>query len=168
VTGRILHVNVSPGGIPKRAIAEGTLEIRGFQGDSWAHPQLHGGPSQTVLIIASEAIQELALHGYPVFPGALGENLTTAGLDRRMWRAGQQYRVGSATVELTKVRSPCNTLDVYGSADRVPIQNAIYDLSVKRGDFRSEKWALSGFYARVVREGIVRPGDVMTLESDLA
>jgi MOSC domain-containing protein YiiM len=168
MTGRIVQVNVSRGGIPKRAIAEGTLETRGFQGDSWAHPRIHGGARQAVLMIASEAIDELAARGYPVFAGALGENLTTSGLDRRMWRAGQRYRVGSASIELTKVRSPCGTLDLYGSAGGISIQDAIYDLSVNRGDYRSEKWGLSGFYARVVGEGFVRTGDPVSLESDVA
>lgn len=168
VTGRILQVNVSRGGVPKCAIPEGILETRGLQGDSWAHPHIHGGKNQAVLMIASEAIQELVDSGYPLFPGALGENLTTVGLDRRTWRAGQTYRVGSATIELTKLREPCNTLTVYGSADGVPIQKAVYDAKAKRGDFRSDKWALAGFYARVINEGVVRPGDPVSLESDIA
>jgi MOSC domain-containing protein YiiM len=169
VNGRILQVNVSQGGIPKRAVALGVLEARGFHLDSWAHPQFHGGRNQAVLMIASEAIEELRVRGYPVFPGALGENLTTKDLDRRNWRTGQQYRVGSAVIELTKIRTPCNTLDTYGCDPRgVTIQRAIYDPTVKRGDFSSGLWAMSGFYARVLTEGQVRPGDSIVLESDLA
>ena len=48
----------------------------GIQGDSWAHPQIHGGPRKALLIVCAEAIDELRAEGYPVFPGALGENLT--------------------------------------------------------------------------------------------
>ena len=169
MSGRILQINVSRGGIPKRAIAEGTLEKRGFDGDSWAHPQFHGGPKQAVLLIAAETIEWLAARGYPVFPGALGENLTTAGLDPRGWRAGQQYRVGNAAIELTKIRTPCQTLDIYGrDGGGIPIQRAIFDAAVKRGDVSSDRWGMSGFYASVVRAAVIRPGETIVLESDVA
>jgi MOSC domain-containing protein YiiM len=164
MTGLVLQINVSPGGIPKRPIAEAQLDARGFEGDSWAHPQFHGGPNQAVLMIARETIEALRAKGYPVYEGALGENLTTQGLDPALWRAGQQYRVGEAVIELTKVRAPCNTLDVYGPA----IKEEIYDQQVKAKDTRSPRWALSGFYARVVRPGLVFPGNVISLLSELA
>ena len=68
-----------------------------------------------MLLITAEAIDELIARGYPLYYGALGENLTTRGLDRRQLRAGQRFRVGSALIELTKVRVPARTLDVYGA-----------------------------------------------------
>ena len=47
-------------------------------------------------------VEELTSEGYPLFFGALGENITTRGLDRRTLRAGQRYRLGTeVTVELT-------------------------------------------------------------------
>jgi MOSC domain-containing protein YiiM len=164
VTGRILQINVSRGGIPKLAIAEGNLTLEGFDGDSWAHPQIHGGREQAVLLIASEAIEALREKGYPVYPGALGENLTTEGLSPSGWRHGQEYQVGQAVIELTRVREPCNALNVYGP----PIKDEIYDFRVKAGDTKSPLWALSGFYARVVSPGLVFPGDPIRLLSDLA
>jgi len=94
VTGSIIQVNASPGGIPKRPISSGMLTPLGLAGDACAHPAIHGGPSQAVLLIASEVIDELKALGYPVFYGALGENLTTRGLDRRQLRIGQQLRAG--------------------------------------------------------------------------
>ena len=47
------------------------------------HPQIHGGPRKAVLIVASEVVDELTARGYPLFYGALGENLTTSGLSIR-------------------------------------------------------------------------------------
>ncbi len=99
--------------------------------------------------------------GYPVFYGALGENLTLRGLDRRQWREGQQYRAGGALIELTRVRVPCAALDVYGSG----LRNEVYDAQVKAGDPASPRWAASGFYARVLRPGFVHPGDEILLIS---
>lgn len=88
----------------------------GIEGDACAHPNIHGGPRQALLLVASEVVDKLAAEGYPVFYGALGENLTTAGFDHRTWRAGQRYRLGSEVIiELTKPRGPCRSLDVYGA-----------------------------------------------------
>ena len=159
MTGSILQINISPGGVPKRAIAEATVSPAGIVGDSWAHPDIHGGPRQALLLIAAESIEELIALGFPLFFGALGENLTTHGLDRRQMRFGQRYRIGDVLIELTKMRGPCSTLDVYGPG----IHRALYDAQVKAGDASSPRWGLSGFYATVVRGGVIRPGDRIAL-----
>jgi MOSC domain-containing protein YiiM len=157
--GSVLQINVSPGGIPKRPISEAIVTPEGIRGDGWAHPDIHGGPNQALLVITSEGIDQLIAQGYPLFPGALGENLTTLGLDRRHLRAGQRYRAGEVFLELTKRRAPCTTLNVYGPG----IQHAIFDSQVNAGDPSSPRWGLSGFYARVLRAGTIRPGDPITL-----
>ena len=158
-SGTILQVSISRGGVPKRAIAEGEIGTHGLAGDSYDHPEIHGGTGQAILLISSEAIAELTAQGYPLYPGALGENITTVGIDRKQWRAGQRWRIGLAIVELTKVRGPCSQLSVYGPG----IQNAVYDAQVKAGDPSSPRWAMGGFYARVVQPGPVRFGDPISL-----
>jgi len=161
--GVMVQVNISAGGLPKRPIAAGMITPLGIEGDRWAHPLIHGGERQAVLLIAAESIDDLRSAGYPVFYGALGENLTTRGLDRRQLRAGHQLRVGEALIEITKVRGPCAALDVYGAA----IRSAIYDARVKAGDFSSPRWGMSGFYARVIQAGWVRPGDTISMVAAL-
>jgi len=163
MTGTILQINVSPGGIPKRPIPEATVTPGGIFGDSWTHPDIHGGTNKAVLIITSEGIAELAAQGYSLYPGALGENLTTQGLDRRQMRPGQRYQAGEALLELTKLRTPCTTLDVYNPS----IKNAIYDAQVNAGDPSSPRWGLSGFYARVLKTGLIRPHDIIALVGQL-
>jgi len=159
MTGFIVQINISPGGIPKRPIAEAEVTPEGIRGDSWAHPQIHGGRNQALLLITNEGIEELIAQGYPLYAGALGENLTISGLDRRQMRTGQRYRVGEVLIELTKLRSPCANLDVYGSS----INQAVYDAQVKASDATSPRWGLGGFYARVLQSGIVRPKDIIEL-----
>ena len=159
MTGSILQINISPGGIPKRPIPEATVTAEGILGDRWAHPDIHGGPMQALLLITSEGIEELITQGYPLFHGALGENLTIEGLDRLQMRIGQRYRVGEVFLELTKLRAPCTTLDVYGPA----IKQAMYDAQMKAGDPLTPRWGLSGFYARVLKAGTIRPQDIIAL-----
>jgi MOSC domain-containing protein YiiM len=166
--GKIIQVSISPGGIPKRAIDFGKITFNGLHGDSWAHPQFHGGPLQAILLIAEEVIEALKSQGFPLFPGALGENLTTSGLDPNQWRIGQVFRAGTARLELTKVRIPCSTIQIYGDSSGRAIGPAIYDSLVKSGDTCSPVWGYSGMYARVLTEGFVRAGDLIELETEQA
>ncbi len=164
MNGTIIQISISPGGIPKRSIPEAYVTPEGIRGDRWSHPDIHGGPNQALLIITSEGIDELIAQGFALYPGALGENLTTAGLDRRQFRIGQRYRAGEVSFEITKRRAPCATLNVYGPR----IQRAVFDAQVKAGDPASARWGLSGFYARVLRGGTLRPGDPIALIEQLA
>ena len=68
---------------------------------------------------------------------------------------------GAARIEITKIRGPCSTLDVYGPA----IKHEIYDKQVQAGDPASPRWGLSGFYASVVECGSIRVNDEITLEA---
>lgn len=155
----VLQINVSPGGVPKRPIPVGIVTSVGIAGDKQAHPLIHGGPRQAILLITSEGIDELKEQGFPLYHGALGENLTTRGLDRRSVRIGQRYRIGAILVEITKVRSPCDTLTPYGPG----IQTAVYDQEVKAGNPASPRWGLSGFYASILQAGTIHPGDPIQL-----
>jgi MOSC domain-containing protein YiiM len=159
MTGSILQINISPRGIPKRPIPEAIVTAEGILGDSWAHRNIHGGPNQAVLLITSEGIDELIAQGYALYPGALGENLTIQGVDRRQLRVGQSYRTGEVLLELTKIRTPCTALDVYDPS----LKLAIYDAQVNAGDPSSPRWGLSGFYARVLKAGVIRPHDIISL-----
>jgi MOSC domain-containing protein YiiM len=160
----ILQINISRGGLPKTPIDSGFIGSLGIEGDLHAHPQFHGGPRKAILIIASETIDELVRRGYPVFYGALGENLTTRGLDIRDIRIGDEIRAGGAILEITQPRVPCGQLDVY----RPSIKHEIYDAGVKALDPTSPHWGMSGFYASVRSPGPVAAGDLIEVTAKLA
>jgi MOSC domain-containing protein YiiM len=153
--GKIRSIQTSPGGIPKRDAGLGRLTKRGLDGDDWAHPKYHGGPNQALLLIGEEVLEELRGFGFEVFPGALGENLTTEGLNYGDLQTGMRLRLGDdAVIQLTKLREPCRTLDVY---NRNPEAGRIQPILKERGR--------GGWYARVVAEGIVKAGDQIEGES---
>lgn len=156
---RVLQINVSNGGVPKLPITEGEVTRLGLTADRHAHPHIHGGERKALLLITAEGIEELKEAGFPLYHGALGENITTEGIDRRSIYIGHRYRIGEIVVEITKVRSPCEQLSVYG----FDIQRAVYDSEVKAGNAQSQRWGLSGFYASVAQAGTIRTGDPITL-----
>jgi MOSC domain-containing protein YiiM len=162
--GVVMQISRSNGGMPKRAIAGPVMIGRdGVEGDRHSNTLVHGGPNQAVLMIAAESLDELAELGFPVPAGALGENFTVSGMDPRLWRTGQRYRVGDEVViELTKLRTPCLNLDVYGPE----IKAEVYDARCKLGDGESPRWARAGFYARVIRPGYAAAGAPVVLESE--
>jgi len=164
MTGTVVQVSISPGGVPKRPVTEGMIAPLGIEGDGHAHPEVHGGPQQAVLLLCLETIEELKKEGFAVYPGALGENLTIEGLDRRKIRIGQRYRAGDAILEITKIRRPCATLSVYGEG----IRKAIYDAQVKAGDPSTPRWGRSGFLASVVQSGRVSEGAPVLLLAETA
>jgi MOSC domain-containing protein YiiM len=164
VPASIVQISISRGGMPKRSVAEALVTTLGLAGDEHAHSEIHGGTSQALLLITAEGIDELIAQGFPLFAGALGENITTRGLDRRTLRTGQRYRTPYVIFELTKPRAPCEQLHVYG----VGIQKGVYDAQTRSGDPSSPHWGLSGFYASVIQPGTMRPGDPIVLLEELA
>jgi MOSC domain-containing protein YiiM len=154
--GMVIQVSVSNGGVPKLPLNIAQVNTLGIEGDSHRY-EYHGGAEKAVLLIASELVDELRSEGWPVFYGALGENLTTRGLNRRAWRSGQCFRAGDVLLQLTTPRAPCSTLNPYGTG----IQNRIYDWLVKALDPSSVHWGDSGFYARVLEPGIIRTNAII-------
>lgn len=144
---RVLQVNTSPGGVPKRAVAEAFVGTDGLSGDGVNHPKVHGGPERAVCLFPLELIEALQAEGHPVFPGAVGENLTVSGLDWPALEAGDVLDVGEAQIQLTQRVEPCNTIAPY-FADR-----QFKRIKPDRAPDET-RW-----YARVLREGTVRPGD---------
>jgi MOSC domain-containing protein YiiM len=65
-----------------------------------------------VHLIHGELHDELAARGFAVTPGAMGENVTTRGIDLLGLARGTHLHVGGdAIVEVTGLRNPCAQLD---------------------------------------------------------
>ena len=157
--GTIIQVSASSGGVPKYAVGSALATVQGLEGDRQNHPQIHGGPFQALLLVSAENLDFLRDNHWPLFPGALGENLTIRGLDFKQIRIGQRFHAGDAILKITKIRQPCYQLDIYGKG----IQRVLYDASIYQGEVTSALYGFSGFYASVEREGFIRTNDTIEL-----
>ncbi len=64
-----------------------------------------------VHLIHAELLEEVALAGFDVAPGQMGENITTRGLDLLGLPRGAVLGIGRARVEITGLRNPCAQID---------------------------------------------------------
>jgi len=163
LSGIVHQVSISKGGVPKLAVPEAWATPLGLEGDGHFHPQIHGGPEKALLLVSLEDLETLRAAGFPVFPGALGENLTIRGMDFRRLRTGQRFIVGNAAIEITHLRQPCHTLDVYNPNAETRIQPLLYDAQANAGDPTSPVWAMGGVYASVVQRGLICTGATIAL-----
>lgn len=146
--GRIVQINISPGGVPKHPVAEARVTRLGIEGDGHRNTEHHGGPDRALCLFSVEQIEALQAEGHPVEPGALGENLTLAGLDWAAVQPGDFLRLGAEVlVQITRFTSPC-----------VNVRAAFLDGAYSRvSQKRHPGW--SRVYARVLVPGDIAAGD---------
>ena len=148
---RIFQINVSQGGVPKRALPHADVTADGLVGDRQADRKHHGGPQRAVCLYALERILSLQEEGHPIFPGAAGENVTVAGLDWSEVAPGQRWRLGTdVVIEIVSYTPPCATIRPCFRAQQ---QNRI-------SQKHNPGW--SRVYARVLQPGRIGVGDVIT------
>jgi MOSC domain-containing protein YiiM len=141
-------------GIFKEPVA-GRVAVRkrNLAGDRQADLSVHGGPDKAIYCYPVEHYQSwrAELPDVPLTWGMFGENLTLEGLDEGLVHIGDQFRIGSAIVQVTQPRMPCYKLP----------------LRFGRDDMVRRFWASgrSGFYLRVLEEGQVEAGDRVELRS---
>jgi MOSC domain-containing protein YiiM len=157
LTGRppyphIYQINVSDGGLPKYPVLEAVVATTGVQGDRQRNLTFHGGPDRAVCLFSQELIERLQDEGHTIEAGSSGENLTLSGLEWEKLKPGDRLQMGpDVQLEIMSYTAPCD-------------QNARW---FRDGDFKrvSQKknpgW--SRLYAKVLREGVVRPGDEVTV-----
>jgi MOSC domain-containing protein YiiM len=108
--GRLVSINRSDGGVPKRPVAEVLITESGLIGDRQRDLRYHGGPDRAVLLYSMELIQALQKEGHPVEAGATGENLTVSGLDWNLFVPGTEIHVAAVRLVVTKYATPCHNI----------------------------------------------------------
>jgi MOSC domain-containing protein YiiM len=140
---------------------------RGVEGDAhhgekvkhryaaWKNPD---APNlRQVHLLQEELFDELRARGFDVQPGAIGENVTTRGLDLLALSQGTRLRLGAeAVIEVTGLRNPCRQIDAFARG----LTAAVLD---RDSDGRLVRKA--GVMAVVIQGGDVKAGDAITVES---
>ena len=77
--GRVTHLSVSPGGLPKTPVDRVEVTWLGATGDRQATRVHHGRPWQALCLWSNEVIDAFRAAGHPIAPGLAGENITLSG-----------------------------------------------------------------------------------------
>jgi MOSC domain-containing protein YiiM len=154
-TGRVAPLGPQevPSGIVKTArtgaVAVGPL---GLDGDEQADLEVHGGPEKAVYAYAAAHFPDWAAR----FPhlafagGAMGENLTIAGLQEKDICVGDVHAIGTALLQVCQPRQPCFKF------------NLLHDDLVSSAMIKSFQ---SGWYYRVLAPGALGAGDPVILQA---
>ena len=132
-------------GTEKEPVSEGHLiENYGIDGDAHA-----GNWHRQVSLLSYEKVKEFNEKGGNVQDGAFGENLLVEGMDFRKMPVGTRLGCGETILEITQIGKECHS--------HCTIFHRVGDCIMPR----------EGVFAKVVRGGIIRPGDVMrVMEND--
>lgn len=133
----------------------------GLAGDAQADLRVHGGPDKAVHLYAwshyawwhdtLHATTDLPPQAQQLLqaPGAFGENLAVAGLDESGVCIGDQWRAGTAVLQVTQGRQPCWKLN---------LRFAVPDMAA-----RMQQSLRAGWYCRTLLPGTVQAGDTLEL-----
>ncbi|MBW7477528.1 MOSC domain-containing protein [Paenibacillus oenotherae] len=128
------------------------LTFTGLIGDGQADLINHGGPDKAVCVYSARHYPYWSAKWQrEVEPGAFGENFTVSDLTEETLCIGDIVRAGHAWVQVSQPRQPCFKLGMKHNLPELPQQ-------VQQNGY-------TGFYFRVLQEGVVAAGDPLYLES---
>lgn len=140
-------------GIAKELVASAFLSKNGFIGDEVGDTVAHGGFNKTLFFISTTTYDKLnSLSGADFrydTTAVYGENIVVDNIDESDVCVGDIYLLGNATIEISQPRQPCWKLSA--STKIKNMTSIVYN------------YGLTGWYARVLKEGEVRIGDKLTL-----
>lgn len=123
----------------------------GLEGDVIVSKKHHGGPDQALYIYGTADYEWWANEtGKELSPGTFGDNLTISELESAQFNVGDYLHIGEIILQVTAPRIPCKTF-----AARMEDPHW-----VKK--FRQAE--RPGLYCRVIKEGIVKAGNAVTVE----
>ena len=144
----------APSGIAKSPVeCPVFLSRNGLEGDAQGDTIRHGGPEKAVHHYPFDHYTDWRSEGGSsdllARPGAFGENVSTQGLTEADVAVGDVFRLGRALLQVSQGRQPCWKLNErFGSV---------------RMARRVQESGRTGWYYRVLEEGLVAPDDTLTL-----
>ncbi|WP_138417959.1 MOSC domain-containing protein [Aquibacillus sediminis] len=127
------------------------LSKLGFEGDGQADLKNHGGEDKALLMYADHHYrywQDYYQRHFDI--PAFGENVTITGLTEEDVHIGDVFQLGEAVIQISQPRQPCYKIAEVHQLKDFPA------LVTETG--------FSGYYFRVLQEGIVSPTDELILK----
>jgi MOSC domain-containing protein YiiM len=149
-----LGPNGEPSAFVKHALAQ-PVEVNtlGLVGDQQADLRVHGGEEKAVYAYGIDHYAAWAAdhpqHAALFVPGSLGENLAISGMVEADICVGDVHQIGSTQLQVCQPRQPCFKFALRFNDKYLP------KAMVRNGR--------SGWYYRVLRTGVIAPGDSVTL-----
>lgn len=151
MTGKISSLHISPeSNAPCQAVDVLQLHAgKGIRGDH--HYRENGGAPETELtLIAAEEIEAFNYRtGLDLQAGDLRRNVLIHGLDLNAL-VGRRFRLGDVEAEGLELCEPCRPLGQRLATESVAASTIVRELT-RRGGLR----------ARILHDGVVRPGDAI-------
>lgn len=138
-------------GIFKYPVDKIALGVHDVDTDQVVDRKYHGGADKACYLFSAD-VYDFWKAKYPKLDwdwGMFGENITVSGLDESQMMIGAQYRIGEAVVEVSEPRQPCFKLGI-----RFGTQKILKEYIAQEH---------SGVYIRVLKPGIVKSEDELTL-----
>ncbi len=134
----------------KQPVTSAMLRFTNLDGDRQADRLNHGGVDKAVCVYSFDHYPYWeSVFGRKLAPGAFSENFTISGLRESEICLGDTFRAGEALVQISQPRKPCSKLA--GKHARKDLPALIHANG------------FSGFYLRVLTEGMVCAGDAFEL-----
>lgn len=132
-------------GTRKKVVARCEIADGGLLGDAHADCCTH----RQVSLLAIESIDKMRAMGLKVGPGSFAENLTTEGIELVSLPVGSKLSIGKEVVlEVTQIGKECHTkCAIYRQAGTCVMPT-------------------EGIFGKVIRGGIVEPGDAISRDID--
>ena len=139
-------------GIYKMPVSE-PVEIKalGIESDAICDTKNHGGPDQALYVYGDTDYEWWSNElGTELGPGTFGDNLTISDLESATFNVGDYIHIGEVILQVTSPRIPCGTF-----ATRM--EDPQWVKKFRAGE-------RPGLYCRVIKEGTVNAGDMVTVE----
>ena len=123
----------------------------GLEGDVIISKKHHGGPDQAVYVYGGADYEWWSEElGKEIPPGTFGDNLTVSDLESTQFSIGDYIHIGEVTLQVTAPRIPCAT---FAARMEDPQWVKIFRYAER-----------PGLYCRVIKEGFVQAGDIVSIE----
>jgi MOSC domain-containing protein YiiM len=104
-----------------------------------------------------ELFDELRAEGFEIWPGALGENITTQDIELLSLPEDTLLHIGKkAILKLTGLRTPCRQMDRFAAG----LSKSV----MAHKDSNKQKKSRAGVMALVIKGGEVKPGDEIEIK----